>query len=153
MVRQLGGLEKLAAMRWNYTLPIAISYWSFRIMVGAGFLMLLLALYGLYLVLRDKYAAKTWYLRVLLWAVALPYIANTTGWLFAEVGRQPWIVFGLQLTRDGVSPTVPGGAVLLTFVVYTLVYGALMAADVYLLVKYAKRESVSPEEMLAPLAA
>jgi cytochrome d ubiquinol oxidase subunit I len=137
----------------NYVPPVAINYWSFRLMVGAGFVMLLLALYGLYLVLRDMYANKTWYLRVLLWAIALPYIANTTGWLFAEVGRQPWIVFGLQLTRDGVSPTVPGSAVLLTFAVYTLVYGALMAADVHLLSKYAKGESDSPEEILAPVAA
>jgi cytochrome d ubiquinol oxidase subunit I len=110
-------------------------------------------LYGLYLVLREKYEAKTWYLRVLLWAIALPYLANTTGWLFTEIGRQPWIVYGLQLTSDAVSPTVPGGAVLFTFVVYGLVYGALMAADVYLLAKYAKGESASPEEMLAPVAA
>ena len=137
----------------DYVPPVAINYWSFRLMVGAGFVMLLLALYGLYLVLRDKYAAKTWYLWVLLWAIALPYLANTTGWLFAEVGRQPWIVYGLQLTPEGVSPTVPGGAVLFTFVVYTLVYGALMAADVFLLAKYAKAESESPEEILVPVAA
>ncbi len=139
----------------DYVPPVAISYWSFRIMVGAGFLMLALALYGLYLVLRDKYDSKTWYLRALGWAIALPYIANTTGWLFAEIGRQPWIVFGLQLTADGVSPTVPGGAVFLTFVGFTLIYAALMVADVYLLNKYARRESEpeGPEEMLAPTGA
>ena len=137
----------------NYAPPIAISYWTFRIMVGAGFLMLLLALYGLYLVLKEKYEGKTWYLRVLLWAIALPYIANTTGWLFAEIGRQPWIVFGLQLTADGVSSTVPGGLVLLSFVGFTLIYGALMVADVYLLRKYARGESEGPEEILAPAGA
>jgi len=139
----------------DYVPPVAISYWTFRIMVGAGFLMLALTLYGLYLVLRDKYEGKSWYLRVLGWAIALPYIANTTGWLFAEIGRQPWIVFGLQLTADGVSPTVPGGAVLLTFVGFTLIYGALMVADIYLLNKYAKRETEAegPEEMLVPAGA
>ena len=137
----------------DYAPPIAISYWTFRIMVGAGFLMLLLALYGLYLVLREKSEGKTWYLRVLLWAIALPYIANTTGWLFAEIGRQPWIVFGLQLTADGVSTTVPGGLVLLSFVGFTLIYGALMVADVYLLRKYAKGESERPEEILALVGA
>jgi cytochrome d ubiquinol oxidase subunit I len=133
----------------DYAPPIAISYWTFRIMVGAGFLMLLLALYGLYLVLKEKYEGKTWYLRVLLWTIALPYLANTTGWLFAEIGRQPWIVFGLQLTADGVSTTVPGGLVLLSFVGFTLIYGALMVADVYLLRKYARGESERPEEILA----
>jgi cytochrome d ubiquinol oxidase subunit I len=137
----------------NYVPPVAISYWTFRIMVGAGFLMLLLVLYGLYLVLREKFDQKSWYLRVLLWAIALPYIANTTGWLFAEIGRQPWIVYGLQLTAEGVSPTVPGGAVFFTFVGYALIYGALMAADVYLLAKYARGEAEGPEEMLAPAVA
>jgi cytochrome d ubiquinol oxidase subunit I len=137
----------------DYAPPIAISYWTFRIMVGAGFLMLLLALYGLYLVLKEKYEGKTWYLRVLLWTIALPYLANTTGWLFAEIGRQPWIVFGLQLTADGVSTTVPGGLVLLSFVGFTLIYGALMVADVYLLRKYAKGESERPEEILALVGA
>jgi cytochrome d ubiquinol oxidase subunit I len=137
----------------DYVPPVAINYWSFRIMVGAGFLMLLLALYGLYLVLREKYEEKTRYLRVLLWAIGLPYIASTTGWLFTEFGRQPWIVYGLQLTPDGVSPTVGGGVVLLTFVTYTLVYGALMVADVYLLAKYARGESDRPEEIVAPVGA
>jgi cytochrome d ubiquinol oxidase subunit I len=137
----------------NYAPPIAISYWTFRIMVGAGFLMLLLALYGLYLVLRDRFEAKTWYLRVLLWAIALPYIANSAGWLFAEIGRQPWIVFGLQLTADGVSTAVSGGMVLLSFMGFTLIYGALMVADVYLLRKYARGESEGPGEIPVPAGA
>ena len=137
----------------NYVPPVAVSYWTFRIMMGAGFLMLFLALYGLYLVLRDKYGQKTWYLRVLTGALVLPYIANTAGWLLTEFGRQPWIVFGLQLTADGVSVTVPGGAVLLTLFGYTVLYGALMVATVYLLAKYARREPGSSEGMLSPAVA
>jgi cytochrome d ubiquinol oxidase subunit I len=85
--------------------------------------------------------------------MALPYLANTTGWLLTEFGRQPWIVFGLQLTADGVSVTVPGGAVLLTLFGYTVLYGALMVATVYLLAKYARREPGSSEGMLSPAVA
>ena len=70
-------------------------------------------------------------------ALALPYIANSTGWLFTELGRQPWIVFGLQKTAAGVSPAVSVGELLVTLVGFTLIYGVLMAADVYLLKKYA----------------
>jgi cytochrome d ubiquinol oxidase subunit I len=103
--------------------------------------------------LSEKFEGQSWYLRLLIWAIALPYIANTTGWLFAEIGRQPWIVFGLQKTADAVSPTVSGGAVFLTFVGFTLLYGALMVADVYLLNKYARGESERPEEILAPVGA
>jgi cytochrome d ubiquinol oxidase subunit I len=122
-------------------------------MMGAGFLMLFLALYGLYLVLRDKYGQKSWYLWGLTWALVLPYLANTAGWLLTEFGRQPWIVFGLQLTADGVSITVPGGAVLLTLFGYTVLYGALMVATVYLLAKYARRVPGSSEGMLSPAVA
>ena len=87
--------------------------------------------------LRDGVPGARWYLRVMPWAIALPYIANSTGWIFTEVGRQPWIVFGLQKTADAVSPSVGVGEVLFSLVAFTLVYGVLMAADVVLLRKYA----------------
>jgi len=123
----------------NYIPPVAVSYWTFRIMIGAGIVMALLALYGLYLMLRNKFEQNPRYLQLLILAVVLPYLANTTGWLFTEIARQPWIVFGLQLTADGVSPSVGIGMVILSLLGYTLVYGGLMAADVYLLVKFARR--------------
>jgi cytochrome d ubiquinol oxidase subunit I len=125
----------------NYVPPVAISYWTFRLMIGAGFLMLLLALFGLYLILSEKYGRQRLYLRLLIWAIALPYIANSSGWLFTEIARQPWIVFGLQKTADAVSPNVSGGMVFLSFIGFTLLYGALMVADIYLLAKYAKGEA------------
>jgi cytochrome d ubiquinol oxidase subunit I len=129
----------------NYVPPVAISYWTFRFMIGAGFLMLLLALFGLYLILSEKVGRQRLYLRLLIWAIALPYIANSSGWLFTEIARQPWIVFGLQKTADAVSPNVSGGMVFLSFVGFTLLYGALMVADIYLLAKYAKGEADTSE--------
>ena len=134
----------------NYVPPVAVSYWCFRLMIGAGFAMLFLGLYGLYRMLTGTFETRTLYLRLLVWAIGLPYLANTTGWLFAEIARQPWIVFGLQKTADAVSPNVSGGAVLFTFTAFALLYGALMAADVYLLVKYARGEAGLLEEMLSP---
>ena len=71
-------------------------------------------------------------------AIALPYLANSTGWMLTEMGRQPWVVFGLMKTEDAFSPTLTPGMVLTTLIVFTLVYGVLMVADVYLLAKYAK---------------
>ena len=74
--------------------------------------------------------------------IALPYLANTTGWLMTEWGRQPWIVFGLMKTADAVSPNVsPAAWCWLSLVGFTLVYGALMVADIYLLAKYAAGEA------------
>lgn len=108
-------------------------------MVGAGVLMILLAFYGTVLTLRNKLIDKTFYLKMMTWAIALPFIANTSGWIMREVGRQPWIVFGLQKTSDGVSPTVSSGMVITSFVGFTIIYGILAAVLVYLFVKYIKK--------------
>jgi cytochrome d ubiquinol oxidase subunit I len=69
----------------------------------------------------------------------LPYISNTTGWILTEMGRQPWVVFGLMKTENAVSKSVSAGMVLTTLIGFTLIYGVLMIADVYLLMKYAKK--------------
>ncbi len=126
----------------DYVPPVAVSYWTFRIMVGAGFLMLFLGLWGLRAVMKDRTLDSPRLLRYMLWAVALPYIANSTGWIFTEMARQPWIVFGLQKTSEAVSPTVPAGNVLFSLVVFTLLYAALMIVDIALLRRYATSEVV-----------
>ncbi|MBN1993228.1 MAG: cytochrome ubiquinol oxidase subunit I, partial [Anaerolineae bacterium] len=125
----------------DYIPPVAVSYWTFRFMVGAGLVMLALLLVTLYLLWKNKTQQYPLFLRLLIWAVFLPYLANSTGWLFTEIARQPWIVFGLQLTQDGVSPNVEVGMVLTSLIGFTVVYGMLMAADVYLLVKFAKTDT------------
>lgn len=130
----------------DYIPPIALTYWSFRGMLTAGVAMVLLALLGLYLVLRRKVEGSRWFLYLLPWAMVLPYLANSCGWLMAEVGRQPWIVFGVMRTEAGVSVVVSAGAVLLSLVLFTLLYGALIVADVYLLAKYARKEPSPAEE-------
>ncbi|NLX11544.1 MAG: cytochrome ubiquinol oxidase subunit I [Chloroflexi bacterium] len=123
----------------SYIPPVALSYWSFRAMVGAGFAMLGLAGIALYMTVRNRFNAPGWFYKVLVAALLLPYIANTTGWLLTEVGRQPWIVFGLQLTADAVSPNVSLGMVATTLIAFVLVYGALMVVDVYLLAKFGRK--------------
>jgi cytochrome d ubiquinol oxidase subunit I len=123
----------------DYVPPVAFSYWSFRIMIGAGMLMLFLAVYGLYLMLKNRVEQNPWFLKALILAVLLPHLANASGWLFTEIARQPWIVFGLQKTADAVSPNVSPGMVLFSLVSFTLIYAILMVANLYLLVKFARR--------------
>jgi cytochrome bd ubiquinol oxidase subunit I len=122
----------------DYSPPVKWTYWTFRLMVGAGFLMFLLAAWSSLNVARERIDASPRLLGLLVPAIALPYLANSTGWLFTELGRHPWIVFGLQKTASGVSPAVSVGELLVTLVGFTAIYGALMAADIYLLRKYAK---------------
>ncbi|GIP33444.1 cytochrome ubiquinol oxidase subunit I [Paenibacillus sp. J2TS4] len=122
----------------NYIPPVRTTFWSFRIMVAAGVAMLLLGLFGTIAVVRGRLEKYRLYLKWMLPAMALPFIANTAGWIMTEVGRQPWIVFGLQKTEAGVSPLVSSGMVATTLIGFTLVYGILAAIFIYLV----KREVV-----------
>ena len=121
----------------NYIPPVTISYWTFRLMVGAGLLMLLMLAYTFFKVLKNQYDIKAFYLKLMILAIALPIIANTTGWIFTEMARQPWIVVGLLRTEEAISTSVSAGEVLFSLILFTLIYGALMAVDIFLLKKFA----------------
>ena len=123
----------------NYVPPVIIIYWSFRIMVGAGFLMLGIAGYLIIQLMRNKLLAHPKLISWLPWAILLPFASNTTGWIMTEIGRQPWVVFGLLKTEDAVSPVLTPGLVFASLLGFTLVYAALMVADIYLLWKFAKQ--------------
>jgi cytochrome d ubiquinol oxidase subunit I len=134
----------------NYKPPIPITYWSFRGMLTAGLLMILLALPALYLVLKGKLDPPPKTIRLLLFAMPLPFLANSAGWIMAEVGRQPWIVYELMLTSEGVSHGVAAGTVLFSLLAFTLIYAALMGVDIYLLAKYARKGVGADTEAEAP---
>jgi len=122
----------------DYVPPVMWTYWNFRVMAGAGVLMLLLAAWALWASLRTSFAMSKHLLALLVPAITLPYVANSAGWIFTEIGRAPWIVFGVMRIENGVSPGVSAAEVLLTLVGFTLLYAVLMAADLYLLSKFAK---------------
>jgi cytochrome d ubiquinol oxidase subunit I len=130
----------------SYTVHPFIPYWSFRAMVGAGTLMIGICLFVLFFVIRNgQYEKFTWLLKLLPFGIALPYLANSSGWLLTEVGRYPWVVYGLLKVEDGVSVVVSAGALWVTLIGYVLLYGLLMAATVYLLAKYAKAGPAAAE--------
>jgi len=122
----------------NYVPPPVILYWSFRIMVGAGLVMILLSLFALFLDLRNLYGKFRWFFFLLTWAVALPYLANISGWVLTEVGRFPWVVYRLMTMQNGVSKVVTSGMLLTSLLGFILVYGLIIIATVYLIVKFAK---------------
>lgn len=122
----------------DYLPPVFIVYWSFRLMVGLGMLFIVFAIAGLIQWWRDKLESSRIYLRLATFVMFLPLLANTLGWIVTEMGRQPWIVYGLLLTRDGVSPNVSAASMLLTTVLFTLIYGLLAAVAVFLIHRYAK---------------
>jgi cytochrome bd ubiquinol oxidase subunit I len=133
----------------DYVPIVPITYWSFRVMVGAGLLMILLAAWALLLVLRKRFTPG-FFLRWLPLAIALPYLANSAGWLLTELGRQPWVVVGLMKTADGVSAAVSSSEAAISLLAYTLIYAALIVANVYLLVKYAKADTAESAPAAEP---
>jgi len=122
----------------TYIPLVVFTYWGFRLMVGAGFAMLALGGYALYHVMRSRVGPNIRWLVIFVFAIALPYIANTSGWILTEMGRQPFIVYGLLNTEDAMSPGLSSGMILFSLIGFALIYTALMGADVYLLAKFAK---------------
>ncbi len=124
----------------NYIPNVTVAFWTFRLMVGVGLFMGLLALVGLFFMARKRLEQRHWFLRVLVLSIAFPYLANTCGWVLSEMGRQPWLVFGLLTTPDGVSPSVSPGMILFTLIGFILLYGVLGVVDAALLFKYARQD-------------
>ncbi len=109
----------------RYVPVVWLAYWMFRLMIGFGVLAGLIALAVLVQWRRGKLTTSPRLLRVATWTVALPLLANTAGWLFTETARQPWLVYGLLQTRDGVSTNVSTGFVAVTLFGFTALYGVL----------------------------
>jgi len=109
----------------EYAPIVAVAYWSWRAMIGAGFAMIAAGFAGWWLIRKRKLEVSRRFLKLMLFVPALPVIANTAGWIFTEMGRQPWVVFGMLKTSDAASPSVSTAEVAITLVGFTLLYGVL----------------------------
>jgi cytochrome bd ubiquinol oxidase subunit I len=123
----------------NYVPDVFIQYWSMRVMAYLAGLVLLLALWGAWLLHRGSLDRSRWFLRCSIWAVATPFLMNTAGWMLTENGRQPWIVQGLMKTVNASSPSVTATDIWISLVVFVAIYAALGAADAVLMVRYARK--------------
>ena len=109
----------------EYAPVVGITYWSFRAMVGAAVALIVLTALLLWRARRGRLLERRRLLWLLLPAAALPFVANTAGWVFTEMGRQPWVVQGLLKTTDAVSPTVGSASIVISLAGFTLLYGVL----------------------------
>jgi cytochrome d ubiquinol oxidase subunit I len=128
----VGGLQEFPPQDWP---PVAITFLSFHNMVIVGNLMLLVSLAGVLLLWRGKLEAAGWWHRAILWSIPLPMIAIQLGWTTAEVGRQPWIVYGLLRTRDAASVVVRPPEILFSIALFSVIYLALGVLWLHLLRK------------------
>jgi cytochrome d ubiquinol oxidase subunit I len=148
---QVKGIDQIQASesarygKASYVPVLWITYWSFRLMVGAGMLLLAVMAWGVWLARRGRLGEAVWFRRAAAVGAVLPFLANTTGWVFTEAGRQPWVVYGLMKTVQGVSG-VSSADVLATLAGFVTVYSVLGVIDAVLMVRYARRELTEPEE-------
>lgn len=129
----------------SYVPVLWATYWSFRLMVGAGLALLAIAVWGSWLAWRDRMPRQRWFPRVAIAGMALPFVANSAGWIFTEMGRQPWVVYGLLRTMQGVSPTVPFGEVVTTLAGFAAGYTVLGVLAGVLMTRAARRDLDGPQ--------
>jgi cytochrome d ubiquinol oxidase subunit I len=148
-VNQIQAREAAKYGPGSYTPILWVTYWTFRIMVGCGILMLVFMGVGLWLIYRRKLDQSKWFLRLAVPAVALPFVANAAGWIFTEMGRQPWVVFGLLKTTNAVSH-IGTGYVVTTLIGFTAVYSLLAVIDFGLMARFARQDPDSADEHDGP---
>jgi cytochrome bd ubiquinol oxidase subunit I len=130
----------------DYVPNVFIQYWGMRVMAYLAGIILLLALWGLWLVRRKTLERSRWFLVIGSWAVILPFLMNTAGWLLTESGRQPWIVQGLMKTAQAASPSVSATDIWISLTVFVLLYAALGVADGYLMIHYGRKDLAAGAE-------
>lgn len=145
-VKGIEELERESDERYgpdDYTPPVEVVYWSFRVMVGLGIAFILLSSAGTYLWSKGRLTEHPTFLRALVYTIPLPYVANTAGWIVAEVGRQPWIIQGVLKTSEAASP-VSATQTWITLVGFSLLYLLLGALDLVLLGRAAREGPPEP---------
>ena len=113
--------------------PVAIVFWSFRIMVAIGVVFILLSWAALIQMLRGRLFESRRLLTALSWSYPLPFVAVVAGWFVTEIGRQPWVVYGMMRVSEALTPSLTGGMALATLIGYVAVYAVVFGAGVYYL--------------------
>ena len=138
--------------------PVLLPFAGYHLMILFGLLFILMAVWGAVLLVRKRAADSRLFLKLLLFAIPLPYLANELGWIAAEVGRQPWAVYRVLRTSDAVSKVVPAGNVLFSLILFTVIYSLIAAAGVSIILRLVRKgpdeekEGQSPPEGTVPQA-
>ncbi len=125
----------------GYYVPnVFIQYWGMRVMAYLAVLTTLIGLWGILLARRKRLATSRVFLWVATWGAVLPFLMNTGGWLLTESGRQPWIVQGIMLTKNGLSTSVSVTELWISLIVFVVLYGTLGTIDLMLMLRYSRKE-------------
>ncbi len=126
---EVAGLSAYARDLWP---PVEVTYYAYHIMAGLGTVFIVIMLCGVVLLWRRRLYASRWFLWILMLSLPFPFIANEAGWVTAEVGRQPWLIYGLLRTAQGTSPTVTAGETIFTLLGFAGIYALLAMLYLFL---------------------
>lgn len=126
--------------------PVQIVFQSYHLMVGIGILLILISIVAFVMWMRGSLFDNRFILKILVISVLLPQAANQLGWMTAEIGRQPWIVYGLLRTKDGLSKAIDSGEVIFSLTMFTIIYLLLFTLFIYLLNRKIKHGPAYKEE-------
>jgi cytochrome d ubiquinol oxidase subunit I len=139
-VEGINNLQKAYAVKYgegDYTPYVPVTYWSFRLMIGFGVLAMAVAAVALFSVRGGRTPTSRWLWYAAVSTIFMPLLANSFGWIFTEMGRQPWTVFGVFKTAESGSPSVNTAEAATSLIILTLLYGVLAVVEVGLFLKYA----------------
>ena len=128
----------------DYVPNVFIQYWAMRVMAYLAVLVFLIALWGVWLIRRKTLATSRLFLWVAVWSVVLPFLLNTAGWFLTESGRQPWIVQGIMLIKNGISPTVSTTWIWISLIAFILIYATIGTIDLLLMLRYSRQQLPPP---------
>ena len=128
----------------NYVPNVFIQYWSMRVMAYGALLVFLISLWGLWAIWRKTLVISRVFLWVATWAAVLPFLMNTGGWFLTENGRQPWLVQGILLTKNGISPTLSTTWLWISLIGFIVLYGILGTVDLILMLRYSREQLPAP---------
>ena len=133
---EIKGLKAFPREHWP---PVNFTFQVYHIMVGVGMLAIAVGLFGAWLLWKGRLYTTKWFLGLLPFLIPLPHLAHETGWMAAEVGRQPWIIYGLMKTSDAASTVVSAGEILFSLAMFTLIYTLLFAVFLLIFLKIVKK--------------
>ncbi len=119
--------------------PVFLPFMSYHVMIILGFLFIAFGVVGAFLLYKDKLWDAKWYLKALIFAIPLPHLANQFGWIAAEVGRQPWVVYRVMRTSEAASVVVPAGQILFSLIMFTIIYIFLFIVFIRVMKKIIKK--------------
>ena len=145
---EVKGLDAFPKRNWPDNIPLL--YYSYHVMVGLGTIFIAIMVLAAFLLWRGRLYGSRWMLWVLMLSIPFPFIANTAGWFTAELGRQPWLAYGLFRTSEGVSPQVSSGSVLFTLIGFAGIYLIMGLLYIVLMVREVDHGPETLESSEAP---